>query len=165
MAATSDSAATRRALPSSPWPEPGTAEPAEEVCRQVLSILGRVGDKWSVLVIGALAEGTLRFGELHRTVTGISQRMLTLTLRQLERDGLLTRTVYASVPPRVDYALTGLGETLLDAVIGLSDWARDHRVEINENRSRYDEGTTGPSSDAGTARRSTLPEHRIAGMG
>ncbi|MFI8166012.1 winged helix-turn-helix transcriptional regulator [Streptomyces sp. NPDC085931] len=113
-------------------------EPDDEVCRQVLRILALIGDKWSILVIGQLRDRTLRFSELHRAVTGISQRMLTLTLRQLERDGLLTRTVHPSVPPRVDYALTPLGATLLDSVAALADWATTHRREINDNRRRYD---------------------------
>ncbi|WP_443080606.1 winged helix-turn-helix transcriptional regulator [Streptomyces sp. PTD5-9] len=78
---------------------PLVEESEEDVCRQVLRILGVIGDKWSILVVGQLRDRTLRFGELHRAVTGISQRMLTLTLRQLERDGLLTRTVHAGVPP------------------------------------------------------------------
>ncbi|MFF4603151.1 winged helix-turn-helix transcriptional regulator [Streptomyces sp. NPDC001339] len=117
-------------------------EPDEEVCRQVLRILALIGDKWSILVIGQLRDRTLRFSELHRAVTGISQRMLTLTLRQLERDGLLTRTVHPSVPPRVDYALTPLGTTLLDSVAGLAEWATTHRQEINHNRRHYD--TTHP---------------------
>lgn len=114
-------------------------EPDEDVCPQVLQILGVIGDKWSILVVGQLRDGTLRFGELHRAVTGISQRMLTLTLRQLERDGLLTRTVYAAVPPRVEYTLTELGSTLLDAATALGNWATVHREEIGENRRRYDD--------------------------
>ncbi|MDJ1134529.1 winged helix-turn-helix transcriptional regulator [Streptomyces iconiensis] len=103
----------------------------------MLGVLGVVGDKWSILVVGQLRDRTLRFGELHRAVTGISQRMLTLTLRQLERDGLLTRTVYASVPPRVEYTLTELGSTLLDAATALGEWAAAHREEIGDNRRRY----------------------------
>jgi DNA-binding HxlR family transcriptional regulator len=113
-------------------------EPDEEACRQVLQILSLIGDKWSILIIGQLRDRTLRFGELHRAVTGISQRMLTLTLRHLERDGLLTRTVHPSVPVRVDYTLTGLGATLLDSVVALGAWATAHRHEINDNRGRYD---------------------------
>ncbi|MFE0476013.1 winged helix-turn-helix transcriptional regulator [Streptomyces sp. NPDC058947] len=104
----------------------------------MLEILGLIGSKWSILIIGQLRDRTLRFGELHRTVNGISQRMLTLTLRQLERDGLLTRTVHPSVPPRVDYTLSELGATLLDSVVALGEWATTHRQEINDNRSRYD---------------------------
>ncbi|WP_223180487.1 winged helix-turn-helix transcriptional regulator [Streptomyces griseicoloratus] len=117
---------------------PNGREAEEEVCRQVLQILSLIGDKWSILVIGQLRDRTLRFSELHRAVKGISQRMLTLTLRQLERDGLLTRTVHPSVPPRVDYALTPLGATLLDSVVALGEWATAHRQEINDNRRRYD---------------------------
>ncbi|MER0477501.1 helix-turn-helix domain-containing protein [Streptomyces sp. Edi2] len=104
----------------------------------MLRILALIGDKWSILVIGQLRDQTLRFSQLHRAVTGISQRMLTLTLRQLERDGLLTRTVHPSVPPRVDYALTQLGSTLLDSMVALGEWATTHRQEINDNRRRYD---------------------------
>ncbi|MBH1936594.1 helix-turn-helix transcriptional regulator [Streptomyces sp. AV19] len=104
----------------------------------MLRILALIGDKWSILVIGQLRDGTLRFSELHRAVKGISQRMLTLTLRHLERDGLVTRTVHPSVPPRVDYTLTPLGTTLLDSVSALADWAIAHRQEINDNRCRYD---------------------------
>jgi DNA-binding HxlR family transcriptional regulator len=114
-------------------------EPDADECREVLRILALIGDKWTIMVIGNLGDRTLRFGELHRAVTGISQRMLTLTLRQLERDGLVTRTAYPTVPPRVDYALTPLGTTLLDSVIALGRWATTHREEVNDNRRRYDE--------------------------
>ncbi|WP_326826664.1 MULTISPECIES: helix-turn-helix domain-containing protein [unclassified Streptosporangium] len=142
--------ATRRTIsPASQHPGAARSSPAniddrepeesdEEICRQVLQILALIGDKWSILIIGQLRDRTLRFGELHRAVTGISQRMLTLTLRHLERDGLLTRTVHPSVPPRVDYALTELGATLLDSVVALGEWATTHRHEINNNRGRYD---------------------------
>ncbi|MQA82777.1 MAG: transcriptional regulator [Streptosporangiales bacterium] len=111
---------------------------ATETCRQVLQILALIGDKWTILVIGQLRNGTRRFSELHRSVIGISQRMLTLTLRQLERDGLVTRKVHASVPPRVDYSLTDLGITLLDAASALADWAATHRQDILMNRQQYD---------------------------
>src|SRR6187200_3063411 len=89
-------------------------------CRGVASILARVGHKWSVFVIMMLGGGPLRFNELKRMVGGISQRMLTLTLRGLERDGLVTRTVFPTIPPRVDYALTPLGRTLLEPVRALA---------------------------------------------
>ncbi|MET9001322.1 helix-turn-helix domain-containing protein [Amycolatopsis sp. Hca4] len=115
-----------------------TGADSPEACREVLQILALIGDKWTILVIGQLRDRTLRFSELHRAVTGISQRMLTLTLRQLERDGLLVRTVYPSVPPRVEYTLTPLGTTLLDAATALSEWASTHRHEIHDNRHRYD---------------------------
>jgi DNA-binding HxlR family transcriptional regulator len=134
---------------TTPNPREGTSggEPDNEVCRQVLRILTLIGDKWSILVIGQLRDQTLRFSEPHRAVTGISQRMLTLTLRQLERDGVLTRTVHPSVPPRVDYALTPLGTTLLDSVTALGEWAATHRQEINTNRRRYDATHHKPSVD------------------
>jgi len=110
----------------------------EEACRQVVQILGLIGSKWSILVIGQLGDRTLRFGELNRAVEGISQRMLSRTLRGLERDGLVNRTVYPSVPPRVDYALTELGSTLLESMTALGNWAREHRVDINKQRAEYD---------------------------
>jgi DNA-binding HxlR family transcriptional regulator len=102
-------------------------------------VLTRVGDKWSVLVIALLGHQTLRFSELKRRIEGISQRMLTLTLRQLERDGLVERTVYPTVPARVEYALTPLGATLLETVRALSTWAIEHRADIQAARSNYDE--------------------------
>ena len=109
-------------------------------CRTVTEILSRVGDKWSVQVVVQLGTGPKRFNELRRIVGGISQRMLTLTLRGLERDGLVTRTVYPTVPPRVDYQLTGLGCSLLKTVRGLGDWAIQHRDEILAARQRFDAG-------------------------
>jgi DNA-binding HxlR family transcriptional regulator len=112
-------------------------------CRTVTEILSRVGDKWSVQVVVQMGEGPKRFNELRRSVTGISQRMLTLTLRGLERDGLVTRTVYPTIPPRVDYQLTGLGCSLLKTVRGLGEWAIQNRDEILKARRRFDEGDTG----------------------
>lgn len=102
----------------------------------VREVLDRISDKWSLLVVGALREGPLRFGELAKTVTGISQRMLTLTVKHLVEDGLISRTAYAEVPPRVEYALTELGKTLLPLVVALAEWAVEHRDEINANRRR-----------------------------
>ena len=104
----------------------------------VREILDRIGDKWSVLVVGLLADGPRRFSELRRSIDGISQRMLTLTLRGLERDGLVTRTVYPTIPPRVDYALTRLGATLIEPIMALAAWARTHRPAIMDARERYD---------------------------
>jgi DNA-binding HxlR family transcriptional regulator len=104
----------------------------------VREVLNRVGDKWSVLVVSLLGDRSQRFSELKRTIDGISQRMLTLTLRGLERDGLVTRTVFPSVPPRVEYALTTLGQTLLEPVRALATWAMDHRLEIQSARDRFD---------------------------
>jgi DNA-binding HxlR family transcriptional regulator len=107
-------------------------------CRGVASILARVGDKWSVFVIMLLGEGPRRFNELKRMVGGISQRMLTLTLRGLERDGLVTRTVFPTIPPRVDYELTDLGRGLSKPVEALGRWAMDHQTEIQAARARFD---------------------------
>ncbi|MCL2393484.1 MAG: helix-turn-helix transcriptional regulator [Acidimicrobiaceae bacterium] len=104
----------------------------------VREVLDRVGDKWSVLVIVLLGQRIHRFNELHRAIEGISQRMLTLTLRALERDGLVSRTVHASVPPRVDYELTELGRTLLVPLGALTEWANTHRVDIQAARDRHD---------------------------
>lgn len=106
---------------------------------EVREVLDRVGDKWSVHVIHMLGGGTRRFSELRRGIDGISQRMLTVTLRGLERDGLVSRTVYPVVPPRVDYELTPLGETLLETVCSLVGWAEAHRGDIDAARERYDE--------------------------
>jgi DNA-binding HxlR family transcriptional regulator len=97
-------------------------------------VLDRIGDKWSLLVIGTLRGGPLRFGELTEAVEGISQRMLTLTLKHLVEDGLVGRTAYAEVPPRVEYELTELGRTLMPLVISLAEWAMAHHKEINANR-------------------------------
>jgi DNA-binding HxlR family transcriptional regulator len=107
-------------------------------CRGVASILARVGDKWSVFVILMLGDGPKRFNEIKRLIGGISQRMLTLTLRGLERDGLVTRTVFPTIPPRVDYELTDLGRGLSRPVEALGKWAFDHRVEIESARTKFD---------------------------
>src|SRR5262245_44321720 len=109
-----------------------------EDCRAVSEVLARVGDKWTVQVVATLGEGPKRFNELRRAVGGISQRMLTLTLRALERDGLLTRTVYPTIPPRVDYELTKLGKSLLEPVKGLSRWVLANRAALEEARRRFD---------------------------
>jgi DNA-binding HxlR family transcriptional regulator len=114
-----------------------TADTDDPAC-EVRNILDRIADKWSLLVICVLADGVHRFGELRREIDGISQRMLTLTLRQLEREGLVTRTVFPVVPPRVDYALTPLGSTLLDTFQTLVAWAGEHGNEIVEARAAYD---------------------------
>jgi DNA-binding HxlR family transcriptional regulator len=105
---------------------------------EVRQILNRVGDKWSILVIAKLDQGTQRFTELRREIEGISQRMLALTLRQLERDGLVARTVYPVVPPKVEYELTELGSTLLESVRGLVSWAQEHRGQVAAARVAYD---------------------------
>lgn len=107
-------------------------------CRAVSSILAKVGDKWSVLIIVLLGDGPKRFNEIKRLVGGISQRMLTLTLRGLERDGLVTRTLYPTIPPRVDYELTPLGRSLWKAVEPLSSWATTHLADIHQARETFD---------------------------
>lgn len=107
-------------------------------CQAAGELLSRIGDKWTVLVVGTLGDGPKRFNELRRALGSISQRMLTLTLRNLERDGLVTRTVFPTVPPRVDYALTDLGRTLLDPILALAAWARDNRPAIEAARQRFD---------------------------
>jgi DNA-binding HxlR family transcriptional regulator len=107
-------------------------------CRAVSDVLARVGDKWSVLVVSRLGEGPMRFNELRRSIGGISQRMLTLTLRGLERDGLLTRTAFATIPPRVDYALTALGRDLLNPVSALGAWAIRNQPKIARAREQFD---------------------------
>jgi DNA-binding HxlR family transcriptional regulator len=110
-----------------------------EDCRAVSEVLARVGDKWTILVVVVLGDGPKRFNEIRRSLGSISQRMLTLTLRGLERDGLATRTVYPSVPPRVEYELTRLGRSLLEPVSGLGTWARQNRAAIQEARRRFDD--------------------------
>jgi DNA-binding HxlR family transcriptional regulator len=110
----------------------------EGACPFVRDVLTRVGDKWSILIIVALGHGTRRFSELKRHVEGISQRMLTLTLRGLERDGLVSRSVFPTVPPRVDYGLTTLGRTFLRIGCELADWATSNSEEIARARAEFD---------------------------
>jgi len=110
-------------------------------CQATRGILDRIGDKWSLYIIATLAHGTRRFNELKRGIDGISQRMLTLTLRGLERDGLVTRTMYATIPPRVDYELTELGRTLLGPVMALVNWANDNQFVIAEAQKRFDDAS------------------------
>jgi DNA-binding HxlR family transcriptional regulator len=104
----------------------------------VRTILERIGDKWAIYIVDRLGEGPRRFTELHRGIDGITSRMLTVTLRNLERDGIITRTVHAAVPPRVDYELTPLGLTLLDTIGQLVGWAAQHRAEVEGARADYD---------------------------
>ncbi len=112
-----------------------TREPTTCGAREVLQ---RVGDKWSVLAIDLLGQGTMRFSELHRAINGITARMLTVTLRGLERDGIVTRTIHPVIPPRVEYALTPMGRTLLDTIGQLVTWADSHLPEIEAARAAYD---------------------------
>ncbi len=109
----------------------------KENCLVVVEMLSRIGDKWTVMVVGALAAGTLRYSELQRSVDGISQRMLTLTLKGLEEDGLVTRTVYATIPPRVEYTLTPMGRTLTRPLFALYEWTMEHRPAMLEARKAY----------------------------
>jgi DNA-binding HxlR family transcriptional regulator len=117
---------------------PTHSDVPHETCPAIREILNRVGDKWSVLIVAHLRNGPRRFSELRRSIDGISQRMLTLTLKGLERDGLVTRSVEPSIPPRVDYELTKLGRTILKPILGLALWAEGHRDMIREARHQYD---------------------------
>lgn len=126
-------------------------------------VLARVGDTWSVYVIHILGDArTLRFNELRKEVDGISQRMLTVTLRGLERDGLVARTVYAEVPPRVEYSLTPLGVTLRQILRGLVAWAGDHLEEVDAARAAYD-AEHGPPARIGVAERLAAKRRMASG--
>ncbi|MDT0433976.1 MULTISPECIES: helix-turn-helix domain-containing protein [Streptomyces] len=105
--------------------------------RTVRAVLDRIGDKWTLLTVATLDQGRLRFTDLQRSIPGISQRMLTLTLRNLERDGLVSRTAYAEVPPRVEYELTATGRSLIPPALALADWAAEHIEEIEASRAAY----------------------------
>lgn len=109
-----------------------------ETCNAMGDILNRIGDKWSVMIVGYLKRKTMRFNELRHAIGGISQRMLTLTLRNLERDGLVTRTVYPEIPPRVEYQLTDLGRTLTGPLDALWNWAAEHQNDVSTARREYD---------------------------
>ncbi len=126
------------ATTTGPVPRPAELEHTEANCRG-REMLDRVGDRWTVYVVAMLGdEGTLRFGELLQRIDGVSQRMLTVTLRGLERDGLVRRAVYAQVPPRVEYTLTPLGATLRRLVRDLIEWSGAHLAEVDAARARYD---------------------------
>jgi DNA-binding HxlR family transcriptional regulator len=113
-------------------------DPANPVCRTISTLLSRIGDKWTVLVVQTLGEGPKRFNELRREIPSVSQRMLTLTLRNLERDGLVNRTVTPTIPPRVDYELTALGHSLQKPICGLANWAMENVGAIHEAQARFD---------------------------
>jgi DNA-binding HxlR family transcriptional regulator len=123
--------------PSGPDCDPLGGTSVSNSCR-AREVLQRVGDKWSMYVIDLLGQGTMRFSELNRAVDGITARMLTVTLRGLERDGIVTRTIHPVIPPRVEYALTPMGRTLLDAIGQLVTWADNHLPEIEAARAAYD---------------------------
>ena len=116
------------------------------ICGAMGDILNRIGDKWSVMVVGHLTNKTMRFNELRHSIGGISQRMLTLTLRNLERDGLVTRTVYPEIPPRVEYQLTELGRTLTEPLDTLWNWAAQHRHRCPRRAPPMTRGTCRPKS-------------------
>ncbi|MFL6793563.1 MAG: winged helix-turn-helix transcriptional regulator [Sphingomicrobium sp.] len=113
-------------------------DPSNPVCRTISTLLSRIGDKWTVLVVTTLAEGPRRFNELRREIPSVSQRMLTLTLRNLERDGIVSRTVTPSIPPRVDYELTELGKSLQKPICGLATWATENVDAIHAAQARFD---------------------------
>jgi DNA-binding HxlR family transcriptional regulator len=113
-------------------------DPSNPVCRTISTLLSRIGDKWTVLVVTTLAAGGKRFNELRREIPSVSQRMLTLTLRNLERDGLVSRAVTPSIPPRVDYALTELGHSLVPALRSIELWALEHVTDIHDAQAHFD---------------------------
>jgi DNA-binding HxlR family transcriptional regulator len=113
-------------------------DPSNPVCRTISTLLSRIGDKWTVLVVETLGGGSKRFNELRREIPSVSQRMLTLTLRNLERDGIVSRTVTPSIPPRVDYELTALGQSLQKPISGLATWALDNVERIHAAQARFD---------------------------
>jgi DNA-binding HxlR family transcriptional regulator len=116
-------------------------EPDEDIqaeCKALAQVLDRIGDKWTVMVVGVLSDGPQRFSTVLRTIGAVSHRMLTLTLRGLERDGLVTRTIYPTIPPKVEYELTDMGRSLIGPLRTLSSWGRKNRPAIEEARVRFD---------------------------
>ena len=113
-------------------------DPTNPVCRTISTLLSRIGDKWTVLVVQTLGGGSKRFNELRREIPSVSQRMLTLTLRNLERDGLVSRTVTPTIPPRVDYELTDLGRSLQGPICGLATWATENVERIHAAQAQFD---------------------------
>jgi DNA-binding HxlR family transcriptional regulator len=122
--------------------EPGNTHDTDN-CRAVADVLARIGDKWTVYIVRLLAKGPMRFSEMRREVSAISQRMLSLTLRGLERDGLVTRTVTPSIPPRVDYELTPKGLTLIGPLKAVAQWAMTNRDYVEASRMKYDRENAG----------------------
>ncbi len=134
--------ATRPNLTTANMPPPCSAWPPD-TAEIIRDILVRAGDKWSILVVVSLQNGPVRYTDLQKVIPGISQRMLTLTLKELQRDGLVRRTAYAEVPPRVEYALTPLGTSLIDTMMSLVNWAADHHRDIQEHRAQFDSAQSG----------------------
>jgi DNA-binding HxlR family transcriptional regulator len=130
-------------------------------CRAIGGVLARIGDKWSVLIVSRLGTRPMRFNELKREIGGISQRMLTLTLRGLERDGLITRTIFPTIPPRVDYELTTLGRSLLEPVTGLSAWALKNIGRIEAARAKFDAATAKKKQKSKSVRSSLVRPARV----
>jgi DNA-binding HxlR family transcriptional regulator len=127
-------------------------DPNAAGCRALAEILARIGDKWTVLVVGALSNGPQRYNALRRMIDGISQRMLTLTLKGLEQDGLVTRTLYPTVPPRVDYELTELGRSLIGTLGAVFEWAQANRGAMLAARAAYEaRGETEPAGERATS--------------
>lgn len=133
--------ATARTIsgPCQAWPEESAF---------IRGVLDQIGDKWTVLIISTLGSETLRYSDLHASIPGISQRMLTVTLKALERDGLINRTAYAEVPPRVEYELTALGRSLLDAVMTLAGWAAAHHEDVAASRREHELSGVGREKSA-----------------
>jgi len=131
--------------------EPSHIHPTPQCTDFTRELLSRVGDKWSILIVAHLAPGPMRFNTLKRTIGQVSQRMLTLTLKSLEKDGLVLRTMYPTIPPRVDYELTPLGHTLMQPVMALIDWSHAHQDEVEASRRAYEVslGTVNEASPAG----------------
>ncbi len=124
-------------------------------CRAVADVLARIGDKWTVYIVGLLSNGPMRFNEIRRSVTAISQRMLSLTLRGLERDGLVTRTVFPTIPPRVDYELTEVGRTLIGPLKQVGSWAIANRDYVESARAKFDLANAGSKTAEALGRRRT----------
>ena len=129
---------------TTPCRSAGFSDIPADVCQSVGDVLARVGDKWSILVIAMLSRGSMRFSELKRSLGSISQKVLTTTLRGLERDGYITRKVTPSIPPRVDYDLTELGTDVLIPVTALAMWAFSRRANVEAARSRFDQRSEAP---------------------
>jgi DNA-binding HxlR family transcriptional regulator len=125
-------------------------------CRPIAHILSRVGDKWTILLLNVLGDNTMRFKDLHRAVPGISQRMLTVTVRNLERDGLVVRTIYPTIPPKVEYALSDRGRSLRCALVPIADWVTENRDGIEESQKQFDNSFNGNSQGPEPARYSML---------
>ena len=125
-------------------------------CRPIAHILARVGDKWTILLLNVLGDNTMRFKDLHRAVPGISQRMLTVTVRNLERDGLIVRTIYPTIPPKVEYALSDRGRSLRCALVPVAEWVNQNRDGIEESQQRFDNSLNGNSQSPEPARYSML---------